>query len=296
MSFGFGFGFPKRAGGGVAFPLDGLSVQPAVALSLARRLSTAYTGNAGDRRLFTVRRDGGSPGSQQVPYVDATGITDLASHDTFVGVNNGYVSDWWNQGTLGSTSSFSTATGTVQPATRVAGVNFTRNGRLVCQNTQGFGVNLVSSGNITQSTDTATAFIGVAYKAASLFDRQYSRSSTSGIQLTVQIPAGSGNRSGAAIDTGVSAILDPSAAGLQPKVIALRQSGTNAAGWVNANKFLTTSSATSLVLATTTYFVGDDPVIGTQWLEFFHWSGATIPTDSEIDTLIANIIAFFGIS
>jgi hypothetical protein len=75
MSFGFGFGFPKRAGGGVAFPLDGLTASLGFAYS-ARQLLTSYTGPLMRIRVENAGTGGAANNAEyNVAPVGTSGIT-----------------------------------------------------------------------------------------------------------------------------------------------------------------------------------------------------------------------------
>jgi hypothetical protein len=93
MSFGFGFGFPKpaRAAGGVAFPLDGITT-PTYAFS-TRQLSASSPATC-----MTVRRSSDNT-TTTVAY--SGGWLNEATITSHVGVSNGFITDWNNQGSVG---------------------------------------------------------------------------------------------------------------------------------------------------------------------------------------------------
>lgn len=102
MSFGFGFGFPKRAGGGAAFPLDGLSIQPALAYS-TRRLRTAYSGPLAEwRRADSAVTNVSGDSAASYSITSSSPVAAGGTLGTWVTGTDAFYRTWYNQGTLAS--------------------------------------------------------------------------------------------------------------------------------------------------------------------------------------------------
>ena len=122
------------AGRGLLTPLLDVYTGAAAAYSL-RKLRTAYTGNA-----ITVRRSSDNT-SQNIGF-DANGNLDTTSLLSFVGVNNGFVSTWFDQS--GNNRDITQATSTKQPQIVSSGSLILENGK-VAMNFDGTNHRMYSS-------------------------------------------------------------------------------------------------------------------------------------------------------
>lgn len=107
-----GYPIAILSGNQQSYALDQLSVKPVVAYSL-RQLSAAYIGKA-----INVRRSSDNA-AKDIGFINGT--LDITSLLAFCGANSGYITTWYNQGSIGSTGNLVQATAISQPKIVTAG-------------------------------------------------------------------------------------------------------------------------------------------------------------------------------
>jgi hypothetical protein len=141
-------GYPGPIGG-FGFVLDGLTTAPSIAYSF-RLLSANYNGAA-----INVRRSSDNT-AIDIGFAQGGGL-DTQALLAFCGSGSGYVTVWYNQGTLGSSGNATQSTASSQPQIVAAGVLLTQGGKptLAIGGTQGLGTSYNFAAGTYSSTMTA---------------------------------------------------------------------------------------------------------------------------------------------
>ena len=242
--------------------LDQLSALPAAAYSL-RHLTQTYAGPA-----INVRRDSDNA-AMDIGF--SGNSLDAVTLLAFCGSGSGYVTKWYNQGTLGSSGDVAQTTATRQPQIVASGVLQTENGQSALVYSSSSDTALVSSNVAITSGGTYSANVVASFNSSGAGAYQALLAHNNGTgQDTFYMRTQPGNgfytQFEAYESSGTGCIATgtwPAAAQTAAFVSSMTQDNSNVIGYVNGVQFGSKSVAPPMYVGSVPIWVGGNgPSVG----------------------------------
>jgi hypothetical protein len=267
-----------------ALPLDSIAA-PAMAVSISRRLATAYTGP-----LIRVRN--GSAVEADIAYNGSNELntTALLAHTGSGGADTGSVVRAYGQ--VGTIDGFTSTTAN-QPWIVQAGAINTVGGKPSCDpQTAGSSLTTVTAANLPGASQDDFTFLIVMTGAATSGTRDMYRFGGNGVELYAFEPNSGGNR--ARVDVGVTAVASASGVnvpGANPQVFAVRRSSGTVSLFRNSEGTALASGAAATLLDAVQYMIFSG-LTTSAYTEFMWWNSAL--SSIQFDAIRANCVTFYG--
>lgn len=270
-------------------PLDAFTA-PAMAISTARRLATAYTGPLiRVRNAATTEADIAYNGSNDLD------TTALLAHTGSGGADTGQIVRAYGQ--VGTIDGY-TATTANQPWIVQAGAINTIGGQPACKpQTAGSSLTTVTAGGAVAASLPAASqddftFLIVMTGAATSGTRDMYRFGGNGTELYAFEPNAGGNRG--RVDVAATAVASASGAnipGANPQVFAIRRTSGTVSLFRNSEGSAIASGAAATLLDAVQYMVFSG-LTTSAYTEFMWWNSAL--SVSEFDAIRADCVSYYG--